>query len=215
MVQPTPQSGSVVIAELTVSCNRKYAMYENKAAQVEYVNPQEHNRYSYVLNNPLKYRDPTGRIAIVDDVTFWTMVGVGAGATFFYFYATSGSRVKAAASINILISNVSNWFNQNNPFKDNKNKNNITNKREDLLKRVKNEDLKTFINENFRLGATIGDGSSWAAYLEEGSHIQKVQDSYIWLEKMLTGNSLETTDRIIAEQLFREITNALEAMILK
>ena len=32
---------------------------------------------------------------------------------------------------------------------------------------------------------------------------------------MLTGNSLETTDRIIAEQLFREITNALEAMILK
>jgi RHS repeat-associated protein len=32
-------------------------------------NPQSLNRYSYVLNNPLKYKDPTGHRLIKDDIT--------------------------------------------------------------------------------------------------------------------------------------------------
>ena len=34
------------------------------------LNPQALNRYSYVLNNPLRYVDPTGHDTLVFEVTF-------------------------------------------------------------------------------------------------------------------------------------------------
>ena len=41
-------------------------------------NPQAFNRYSYVLNNPLKYTDPTGHC--VDGITTAICIGAGIGA---------------------------------------------------------------------------------------------------------------------------------------
>jgi RHS repeat-associated protein len=41
--------------------------------------PQSYNRYSYVLNNPLKYRDPTGNIEELDGVIVHKSGYVGSG----------------------------------------------------------------------------------------------------------------------------------------
>lgn len=38
-------------------------------------NSQSHNNYSYCLNNPLKYTDPTGEIFVVDDILIAAAIG--------------------------------------------------------------------------------------------------------------------------------------------
>ncbi len=38
-------------------------------------NSQSHKRYSYCLNNPLKYTDPTGEIFVVDDILIAAAIG--------------------------------------------------------------------------------------------------------------------------------------------
>jgi len=43
-------------------------------------NPQTLNRYSYCLNNPLIYTDPSGEIFGIDDAVFWMLVGAVVGA---------------------------------------------------------------------------------------------------------------------------------------
>ncbi|MFH0859866.1 MAG: RHS repeat-associated core domain-containing protein [Candidatus Altiarchaeota archaeon] len=57
----------------------------------DYYNPQNLNRYSYTLNNPLIYIDPTGHIALTIDITL--NIGLGADLTFSYgkAYAISNS----------------------------------------------------------------------------------------------------------------------------
>jgi RHS repeat-associated protein len=67
VVQQTPESGAKVIDELVVSLSgpKTFNFRFVKAQEVDYINPQEHNRYSYVLNNPLKYHDPAGSMAQV------------------------------------------------------------------------------------------------------------------------------------------------------
>ncbi len=45
-------------------------------------NPQSLNRYSYVLNNPLKYTDPTGKMAVLAiPIVLWILEVTGAIAT--------------------------------------------------------------------------------------------------------------------------------------
>lgn len=43
-------------------------------------NPQNYNRYSYCLNNPLKYTDPSGEIIGIDDAVFACIIAAIAGA---------------------------------------------------------------------------------------------------------------------------------------
>jgi hypothetical protein len=48
---------------------------------LQYINPQGQNRYSYVLNNPLKYSDPSGNwVWIVVGAVVGGLVGLGAYA---------------------------------------------------------------------------------------------------------------------------------------
>jgi hypothetical protein len=53
-------------------------------------NPQALNRYSYVLNNPLRYTDPTGHcvwdLCIVEAVTIGTVIVTVAGYTAILYY---------------------------------------------------------------------------------------------------------------------------------
>ncbi|MCB9748012.1 MAG: RHS repeat protein [Candidatus Omnitrophica bacterium] len=44
------------------------------------------NLYEYVFNNPTNYVDPYGEFALVDDVIFWTVVGVGSYVALKYYY---------------------------------------------------------------------------------------------------------------------------------
>jgi RHS repeat-associated protein len=73
VVQPTVQSGAKVIDALTISFSgiQAASTQGTDANQIKYINSQALNRYSYVLNNPLKYTDPSGHMP------FWlVLIGV-------------------------------------------------------------------------------------------------------------------------------------------
>jgi hypothetical protein len=66
VVQPTVQSGVIVVDALTISLSGpkpQASKTQSDEEPVKYINSQELNRYSYVLNNPLKYSDPSGSSA--------------------------------------------------------------------------------------------------------------------------------------------------------
>ena len=66
----------------------------------EPTNSQNFNRYSYCLNNPLKYTDPTGNTFVIDDVTIaFVVYGV---ASSMMSAAATGQNVWKAAGISIL-----------------------------------------------------------------------------------------------------------------
>jgi RHS repeat-associated protein len=72
---------------------RYYLPYMNRFISADTIvpdptNPQQFNRYTYVLNNPLRFTDPTGRCAVGDSACWaladelysqygWYMVGLG------------------------------------------------------------------------------------------------------------------------------------------
>ncbi|MEO7841033.1 MAG: RHS repeat-associated core domain-containing protein [Anaerolineales bacterium] len=53
-------------------------------------NPQAYNRYSYVLNNPVLYTDPTGHAQSCEDGDVCTSGGSGTSSTLIEFTADSG-----------------------------------------------------------------------------------------------------------------------------
>ncbi len=66
----------------------------------EPTNSQNFNRYSYCLNNPLKYTDPSGNAFVIDDVTI-AFMAYGLASSMMTAAAT-GQNVWRAAGINIL-----------------------------------------------------------------------------------------------------------------
>lgn len=66
----------------------------------EPTNSQNFNRYSYCLNNPLKYTDPSGNAFVIDDVTIAFMAYSLASSMM--TAAATGQNVWRAAGINIL-----------------------------------------------------------------------------------------------------------------
>ena len=65
-------------------------------------NAQRYNRYSYCLNNPLKYTDPSGEAFVIDDATIaFTIFSVA--SSMMQAVATGGNVWKAGAAIGV-------WF---------------------------------------------------------------------------------------------------------
>ena len=65
-------------------------------------NAQSYNRYSYCLNNPLKYTDPSGEAFVIDDATIaFTIFSVA--SSMMQAAATGGNVWKAGAAIGV-------WF---------------------------------------------------------------------------------------------------------
>ena len=63
-------------------------------------NAQSYNRYSYCLNNPLKYTDPSGEAFVIDDATIaFTIFSVA--SSMMQAAATGGNVWKAGAAIGI------------------------------------------------------------------------------------------------------------------
>ena len=50
----------------------------------EPANSQNYNRYSYCLNNPLKYTDPTGEVFVIDDIIVACVIAAAVSATVDY-----------------------------------------------------------------------------------------------------------------------------------
>ena len=91
-------------------------------------------------------------------------------------------------------------------------------KREELLEKVTNENLKNTIKELYRENATIGDGGTADAIrheLETGelvggkSHIQKGEQRLKNLQNILKRNNLNEIDRKIANELYNDLLDAL------
>ena len=63
-------------------------------------NAQSYNRYSYCLNNPLKYTDPSGKASVIDDATIaFTLFSVA--SSMMQAAATGGNVWKAGAAIDV------------------------------------------------------------------------------------------------------------------
>ena len=63
-------------------------------------NTQRYNRYSYCLNNPLKYTDPSGEAFVIDDATIaFTLFSVA--SSMMQAAATGGNIWKAGAAIGV------------------------------------------------------------------------------------------------------------------
>ena len=64
----------------------------------DFSNPQSYNRYTYTLNNPLKYVDPDGRMPFLIVALLWGAAGFGGGhAAIATYEHTSIARSEAAA----------------------------------------------------------------------------------------------------------------------
>jgi hypothetical protein len=92
--------------------------------------------------------------------------------------------------------------------------------RKRLLDQAEDLGLRDAINNLYRPGATIGDGGTADALRYEIAnskfltHLQKAQDRYVQLEKILARN-LSEKDRALAELLYRDLQDALSRVPLQ
>jgi len=85
--------------------------------------------------------------------------------------------------------------------------------RENLLQAANNPRLSDAIDNLYRRGAKLGDGSSMDALRIEGSHLTKILGRRTQLMRMRTGAGLNATDRQIVREILINMQSALSAHI--
>jgi len=163
-------------------------------------NPQTLNRYSYVLNNPLKCTDPSGHHPIIRAIVqlFQWLARVGRAGG-----AQATSRVASQAANRATHEAYKNYLRQamQKPL-------------------VKDASLQKLFNNLYRDNARIGSGSTAAAIRHELStggivggrtHIQKGVDYVKALDRWLRNNpNASPGDRAAAENVIADIIDALK-----
>jgi hypothetical protein len=195
------------------------------------VNSQEMNRYSYALNNPLRYIDPEGNQ--VETMVLVGVVIIGGVAIYVcisYYLNQPSNKRELSKAVNIGLDNfkencssafntVKGWFTDaaagdpnQNPFKS---------KRDELLSKVTNDPLRNAVDQLYKEGSQVGDGGTADAIryeLRTGQqvggkwHLQKGWDYAIHLQDILNSQNLNPVERSIAEQLYNDLVSALESV---
>jgi RHS repeat-associated protein len=221
--------------------------------------PQSLNRYSYCLNNPLKYTDPTGHwpnwntvlkvvlvVAVVALATALVVATVGAaapaiaaaGGVIIGGSLTTGEIALISTSVGIyagyeyavnnsdasenLPASKSGTDSGGQTGNADPNQNPFNSKRDELLSKTQNGELKKAVNELYRPAKPgtmqFGDGGTADAIrwyrntgelIDESTHIQKGFDQSIFLRKILQEQTLSYEDKTIAENLLRDLDDAL------
>ncbi|MBO9602850.1 MAG: RHS repeat-associated core domain-containing protein [Novosphingobium sp.] len=81
--------------------------------------------------------------------------------------------------------------------------------RESLLQRASDPRVRNVVDELYRKGAKMGNGSSMDAYRTDRSHLQKLLERRTQLQRLLKDPSLSASDRAIVKELLIDIQNAL------
>jgi RHS repeat-associated protein len=223
--------------------------------------PQSINRYSYCLNNPLKYTDPSGHDAFslpIDPsymARLYEAMLQGGGVVSAILTAATGpvglTIVGVAGIITITtIAVVNLWdidqgvpglsagevasgrvtpsmplYSEDDTQKaldslmqgfgeaaaGDPNQNPFKNKRDELLSKTTNKDLKEAINQLYRENAKYGDGGT-ADYIRlfgDSGHVQKAIQRINQLENLINGCNLNTMDHQIAVNLHQDLILAL------
>jgi RHS repeat-associated protein len=186
------------------------------------INPQEHNRYNYALNNPLRYTDPDGH-QVAQVFYDWYIALEQLAQSLPPQYAWAVFIVSGAVYVGYEVEENTGWLSSawgavTGFFSDlfggeattgDPNQGPFKTKRDELLSQAENKDLRDIIDQLYRPGAKIGDGGTADIIRLEGTHIQKGIDRLIQLERLLMEQNINATDRSIAEGLYKGLMDAL------
>jgi RHS repeat-associated protein len=202
------------------------------------VDPQGWNRYSYVSNRPTRIVDPDGRGWLSNAVKLVRAIAKGGNIaaefqgviddanTVFSGESSFGQKVLAAASLATEVLSPVSARDAKGVVQavvrrgdDAADAAKTITRRDSLLGSARDPGLRDAVDQLFRPTATIGDGSSMAAYAYERAtgqllsptgHRQKLVDRLAQLQGILRRKDLAAGDRAIAEQLMFEIQSVLK-----
>ncbi|MBI4311287.1 MAG: hypothetical protein HY681_05830 [Chloroflexi bacterium] len=195
-------------------------------------NPQSLNPYTYVLNNPLRYTDPTGHVEYDEYGEYDpaplvgqppVVVGVAVSVPAFpavwvlpllpvlapvlialptLFIANDTGPSMLLESDEEKVVAQPQPTNQSTPTKPDE-------KRNELLGKATDPKLRDAIDQLYRPGSQVGDGGTADKIRIDGDHIQKGQDRLKQLESILSNPNLSPSDRQIAQSLHDDLKDAL------
>ncbi|MEW6141997.1 MAG: RHS repeat-associated core domain-containing protein [Chloroflexota bacterium] len=187
---------------------------EDNLYLLNWFSPQAHNRYGYVLNNPMKYNDPSGHQAIALEAVALLALVAYAAACYVCVYVLPPILTELRANIQRSQSHSSRGSSKSES--DTKGTPNLkppgwepNQKRNELLGRATNERVKDAIDQLYRPNAKIGDGGTADIIRQEGTHIQKGFDRLAQLKDILRTEKLDPNDLKVVKELIDDLEDAL------